>query len=829
MSRWLNQVNNLLEKLDGQVETVAASASTIAPSASTDPSHKTNSTKAAAVAATTAAVSVSRAAAVFGSNLVQQAAASSRQAVKVAVAATTNIRTESDDDFDDDDYNDDDDDDELDGEGEAYDTYTEDDNDEDALTEDDEYYSTEQANETGYHNDATTLDINVANIEQPTHVERNDVTNDAVITQPSEDENNGIMDVDKVEEQVTLQETKGPTKPTDTLDSQSNTGQKWEHDQTAILSEDLSPSVATNLPQQQLQQQQQDQAYQKQIEHIQVQHASEISKLLQQNEAAIQQVIRQNEIERKQYQQQSENDRKQLQQQSERYKLEIQNLQTELKAVNKELQSAATIVEQERAASKLERDEILDEQEEEILQIKEEYEEKIKKLHVDIKELKEQYEGRLLESREQHIQLGDTLEEQLQDMTEREELARKNILKLQTDNESLQQQVQQLKSEYNVIEQQFLTVTERLTVAEAAVIAAEVRYDEANEQYRKQSQQRLARESMLEQRIAQLSQTSAVTNAQLSEVMSDDERQKNATMIAELRGQCQVITEELESTKTDLVTIKQQYLVLEQEYHNIVQERQRDMDLTKQLQEDYDARIHKLNQQLEAQQHRTTLVSDTSNLSNDTSEQRVQQLTIDLNQSKERVVSLSDQLIRQQNIVETQKTEILALKGRLQVALNRAENAENQLQQKSSSMVEIELGRTSENDSLLPKRRIKGINRPYNLLPNKSIRAAIGLQQSLPQQPQRTRNTQRRFSNNSMDLQQQIGSTVDAIDQWMIESGHILYFEPMARLGFAIYFCMIHLFCFTLIAFHTIEAEHGDLGQLTDRSRLGVGIQQRNA
>ena len=63
----------------------------------------------------------------------------------------------------------------------------------------------------------------------------------------------------------------------------------------------------------------------------------------------------------------------------------------------------------------------------------------------------------------------------------------------------------------------------------------------------------------------------------------------------------------------------------------------------------------------------------------------------------------------------------------------------------------------------------------------------------------------------------QIVQTVDGLDLWMLETGLVLKQEPLARLGLLAYALLLHLWCFGLVFFHTVEAEHGDLGALTAR------------
>lgn len=68
------------------------------------------------------------------------------------------------------------------------------------------------------------------------------------------------------------------------------------------------------------------------------------------------------------------------------------------------------------------------------------------------------------------------------------------------------------------------------------------------------------------------------------------------------------------------------------------------------------------------------------------------------------------------------------------------------------------------------------------------------------------------------------GKTIDALDSWMIETGTILRLEPLARLGFFLYFSVLHLWCFCLVAFHSsFESSNGGMGHGRLASLRGAG------
>jgi len=59
-----------------------------------------------------------------------------------------------------------------------------------------------------------------------------------------------------------------------------------------------------------------------------------------------------------------------------------------------------------------------------------------------------------------------------------------------------------------------------------------------------------------------------------------------------------------------------------------------------------------------------------------------------------------------------------------------------------------------------------------------------------------------------------VAQVVDVIDRCSIVAGHYLRAYPVVRLVFLCYFCLLHLWAFCVLVFHThqIEEIHGDHG-----------------
>ena len=194
--------------------------------------------------------------------------------------------------------------------------------------------------------------------------------------------------------------------------------------------------------------------------------------------------------------------------------------------------------------------------------------------------------------------------------------------------------------------------------------------------------------------------------------------------------------------------------------------------------------------QYEARIQALQLVATRSNATAKTQPDFLQNLTQELDETRRRVAYLSEELLRQQNLAETSKSEVLALKGRLQVATARAEAAEQR-----TAAEDVEVGRRQH-------RRRRGGGARYGHLTTRPMRTALGL--AAPRNQRQTT----------------LATTMDSFDTWLMETENILRHEPLARVGLVLYATLLHVWCFGLVIFHTIESEHGDVGQLADHSRL---------
>ena len=438
-----------------------------------------------------------------------------------------------------------------------------------------------------------------------------------------------------------------------------------------------------------------------------------------------------------------------LKQQNAALQQQLSQLQAEFQAQQTEVEQAATYVHEETAKLAEEREQDWQEQQAQLEELRDEQEQQLEALQIEheaqVAELREQLEQALdLQSSTQTVL--EPLQQEKKEWEVQRDAWEKERLRLEALVEGLQQST---------------------TVAQSREQTSEAQLDEVREQYQQQLAQRQAREVELEQTVAEL-------GAALSAAKKNPQQPARVNKV-EPDPQLQ---HELETSQTQLAVVTRHNEALQKELQQLAEERTKDAAQIQALERTHHETLAKLNQ---LQRSRPTAQNDSGS--------RVRQLTLELDQAKQQVLSISDQLLRQQGQAESYKSEVLALKGRLQAATTRADTAEQTLQDQSAMEVPSRL-----------RRRVKGGRLRH--LQQRSIRSTLGL----------------RVVHGG--LADQVLTTVEAMDEWLMETGTILRHEPLARLGFALYFALVHLWCFALVCFHTVQSEHADIGTLTARRAM---------
>ncbi|GAX26587.1 hypothetical protein FisN_21Lh052 [Fistulifera solaris] len=484
---------------------------------------------------------------------------------------------------------------------------------------------------------------------------------------------------------------------------------------------------------------------------------------------------------------------------------ELEHARAELTAQHEELQLAADRMEKDRIRNKEDREELLEEQEEELQQQKEDYDHRLA-------EQKQYYEKELREMRkrlqqEEHKRLeeGGDWTKELEEALQRERDALNELVSVKSEKQQLESKVATLDSQRESLQAKVMSLKESLRNTTERERIAEEKLDKEMNQHKRQLGQQREREEQLERTVAELS--AALTSAQQQATSSTPPSVDHGFVAYKERYQNAM--EEMEAMKSQLSHVTQQNQILQLELQSMSRERTADAEVMQTRQRKHDEHAHELLRQVAHLEATLRSLSNDQNttefngsLSSPAPQQQVERLVRELEQAQRKLAFSTGQIVELKGLSDSAKAEVLALKGRLQSAMERAEMAENALASQSSSTSRAcDMGEASYANTRTVRRRVRSGRGRFSHLSTRSMFSVLGMHV--------TRGS----------IGEQISTTIDAIDNWMLETGNILRHEPLARLGFAIYFALVHLWCLGLVFFHTVQSERADLGSLTNHKK----------
>ena len=489
--------------------------------------------------------------------------------------------------------------------------------------------------------------------------------------------------------------------------------------------------------------------------------------------------------------------------------VQLETAEGEMAAQRQELQRAAERMEKDRARNNEEREDLLDDHEEELEHMKEHYEKLLveQRNHYEAK-LKD-LQDRLAVEEEKRLKEGGDWTQELEESVEREREALKRLSEMKEENAALKSRTTKLEAQQNALQKKLESSAQNLQAACQREREADDKLDAALSLHSRQLSQRQAREAELERIIADLG--AALTVARQKE----QNRSSQYTSVRTegdvgYRKQYELAVDELETVKVQLSLETQRCEALRQELNDITQERTEETFAAQARQQQHDreiadltANVARLEANLREKKKTPSAPGETTGEFSSTDDVRHLK---EVEELKGKIASLSEQLIKLQEKNDRSKSEIFALKNRLQASNARAESAEQALASTppatTSQMYQAEAGGTYGSTM---RRRIKGGRSSRNPTSVRSIRSALNMHPG-------------RVSEGT----EQIAVTIDAIDSFVVETGSFMRHEPLARLAFLLYLIVLHLWAFCLVLFHahSFEKEHGDFGSLSESGGL---------
>jgi hypothetical protein len=484
---------------------------------------------------------------------------------------------------------------------------------------------------------------------------------------------------------------------------------------------------------------------------------------------------------------------------------QLKQTQDELQAQQDELLQAAQDIQDERDSLKEERLEFLQDQHDDRQEWQTQHEETLRKQTMQYLQQIQDLQATIQQLQVDAQESKNTANQTLQATLAREQA----LLKKLEQVEALQNTgTRDLENSQNSIQQLQERVAEQLRLrqqSEERERALESKLDQILEQHQHQASQRQARETELEQTIHQLGAALTRQQQQQQQTAESTSGGEETSESSNWKDKYERVKEEMDTMQTQFQLSEQRSKALEKELLDVHQERSMELTQTQERQQQQDAVVTELTARLNRtevalREHKastSTAATSAGGGGAQTTDGTLQRVMREAEHAKQQVSSLSDQLIRQQGLYESTRSEVLALKGRLQAATARADAAELQL------VSELEHGNEGPYGPTPSKlrRRVKGGNRYGRGYVGRTMRAALGWRIAHPG-----------------SWQEQVARTVDAFDSWLLDTGDVLKSEPLARVAFVGYLTLLHIWCLALVSFHAIQSEHADLGSLKHRS-----------
>ncbi len=503
----------------------------------------------------------------------------------------------------------------------------------------------------------------------------------------------------------------------------------------------------------------------------------------------------------------------------------LKSSEREIEAQATELSTAAEQMEKIRTNAKEEREDLLDDHEDEMEEIRKNHQSALDKMRQDYEKTIAEWKERFASEESLRQQEGGDSIKELQEANKREREALIKLAEITDERNDLQTKLDQVVGQETTLKQQVESSLESAETVAAREQRARDELDEAATIHAKQMAQRQRREAELEQTILEMGSALTLAKRQLQQQSLSSPGGKAAVVPTasnqqEVDGtsykeQVEQVAEELENVQVRLTMETQRREALQQELSEVSKERNQELSLSQARQQQHDRKvtdlestIHRLQDSIRASKQQSDRATDDSFDLQVTDTQAMSSQELDA--AKQEISNLSEQLYRQQVLAKNAKSEVLALKGRLQAANARADEAEKaqydskySSQTRSRGTYDVEGGGASNSaPAFTARRRVKGGSRGV-----RSIRSALPCIGS------------GRGTDQNGAAMEQVALTIDAIDSWMVDTGSFMRHEPFARLGLLLYLMILHFWSFALVVFHTTEVEHGDFGSMDSNPR----------
>lgn len=430
---------------------------------------------------------------------------------------------------------------------------------------------------------------------------------------------------------------------------------------------------------------------------------------------------------------------------------QLERAEAEIQAQRDELDRAAERIEKDRARHKTDREAATARHQAEMEVLKDSHDKTLREAKSRADALLEETRQQLRDLEQRHVQEGGDWNKELGSAVEREQEMMQRFALLEDEKATLLSHISTLQAQQEALGSRLESLSETADNAMAREREAEDRLDEALSLHARQMSQRNARETQLEQTVAELGAALVSARGKAKTGISSGANQfpGDATSQHEQSSRQQaVLQQEAEGLRGQLLHEKQRNDRLQQELREVNRERTDEVSVITARQLEYDRKVSEMSREMselrrELRESKETSNSDSGDLTDD---------------SRKQLKNLSEEVLRQRECVVNYKSEVSALKSRLKVALHRAEQAEASADHARSAATSRDLERGTKGS-----RRRRGGNVPSF---QGSMKAALNLDAS------------------QAESSQWLGSCLDVVDESLSKIGSLLRHNPIARFVF---------------------------------------------
>ena len=517
---------------------------------------------------------------------------------------------------------------------------------------------------------------------------------------------------------------------------------------------------------------------------------------------------------------------------------DLESAEREIEAQRQELDRAASRMERDRSRHKQEKGAADASHKAEVVALSSSHERAMRQTKETNEAALREMESRVARAEQQRAKEGGERDADLADALERERMAVAATARLQEERTALNERITSLTNDTSRLETRLEHATSQMELASERERNAEEQLDKALSLHARQLGVRQRRESELEQTVADLAAALVVAKSKVEAAMKAGTVLDGGVVVRgslnnpdaeedplDLKARLQDSQDEIETLRAQVSLERRRCSTLHKELQDLSKEQNDELSAAHATQRQYERKISDLTTivaKLQSSLRRAAPgeVGDDGDIDGTTAEEFTSSSGVqysgdekkETDHLRKQISSLSEKIFEQQSRIDHGRGEISTLKNRLRSALLNAETAEKSLEVANQRLIMMDIpmsGMSSADEELgLPGGRAAIKRTPFGGAKHRggfqrtskveSIRSALGLHPG-------------RFP--SGGWQEMIASLLDTFDALSVDLGSHFRHYPMSRLAFMMYLLILHMWAFFLLVYHAhaqgTGSEHG--------------------